>query len=73
MIDCKYCDSQNTKVIDTRKTKRGTRRRRECLDCGWKFSTLELLVEGFKEPDHRTVLRRSGIDDRRIWVERRVK
>ncbi len=39
---CPYCQSESLRVIDTTKDKRwGVRRRRECLACGQRFSTLE--------------------------------
>ncbi|MGB9673031.1 MAG: transcriptional regulator NrdR [Anaerolineales bacterium] len=39
---CPYCKSINTKVIDTSHDSRGgIRRRRECEDCGQRFSTYE--------------------------------
>lgn len=42
---CPVCQSENTKVIDTREAEEGTviRRRRECLDCQFRFSTYEQL------------------------------
>jgi len=43
---CPKCTSIEDKVIDSRISKEGTtiRRRRECLECGNRFSTTELLV-----------------------------
>jgi len=40
---CPYCGSMDTKVIDSRLAGEGTqvRRRRECLDCGDRFTTYE--------------------------------
>ncbi len=39
---CPYCHSERSRVVDTTKDKRwGVRRRRECLACGQRFSTLE--------------------------------
>lgn len=42
-MKCPYCDSNNTKVIDSRATEdnHAIRRRRHCLDCGKRFSTYE--------------------------------
>ena len=44
---CPKCGSLNDKVIDTRQSKDGTviRRRRECLECGTRFTTYERLEE----------------------------
>jgi transcriptional repressor NrdR len=40
---CPFCGKQETKVIDSRLASEGTqvRRRRECLDCGERFTTFE--------------------------------
>jgi transcriptional repressor NrdR len=43
---CPKCTSIEDKVIDSRISREGNsiRRRRECLECGHRFSTTELLV-----------------------------
>ena len=40
---CPFCGKQETKVIDSRLASEGAqvRRRRECLDCGERFTTFE--------------------------------
>jgi len=39
------CDhSGKSEVIEVRKTKEGTRRRKVCIDCGKRFTTLETIV-----------------------------
>ncbi len=44
-MKCPYCNSLSTKVIDTRRDSQGyIRRRRECLDCDSRFSTIERPV-----------------------------
>jgi len=42
-MNCPLCSHDNTKVNDTRPSQDGLsiRRRRECNDCGYRFSTLE--------------------------------
>lgn len=40
-MKCPYCQSNDTKVIDTREADEGTRRRRECKGCGKRFTTYE--------------------------------
>ncbi len=41
-MHCPYCQHTKSKVVDTTKEARGgIRRRRECLKCGERFSTLE--------------------------------
>ena len=44
---CPYCAKINNKVIDSRlgKDGRNIRRRRECLECGRRFTTYEKLEE----------------------------
>lgn len=46
-IRCPYCGFEDSKVMDKRETSEFdvTRRRRECLDCGKRFTTYE-RVEG---------------------------
>lgn len=43
---CPKCTSLETKVLDTRTGKNETsiRRRRECLDCGYRFTTVEEVL-----------------------------
>jgi len=48
-IECKKCGSDNCMVTDTRTRKirkigETIYRRRECLDCGYKWSTAELYI-----------------------------
>jgi len=46
-MKCPYCTEVDNKVIDSRLSKDGRtiRRRRECLDCGRRFTTYERLEE----------------------------
>ncbi|MAG39990.1 transcriptional regulator NrdR [Candidatus Pacearchaeota archaeon] len=54
---CPYCNNPETKVIDKRDNESVTRRRRECLKCGKRFTTYERIElglwvvkkEGYKE------------------------
>jgi transcriptional repressor NrdR len=42
---CPYCQTENSRVIDTSHDSRGgVRRRRECLNCGQRFSTYERAI-----------------------------
>jgi transcriptional repressor NrdR len=54
---CPKCTSIEDKVIDSRISKEGStiRRRRECLECGNRFSTTESLVR-----DGMSVIKRDG-------------
>jgi len=54
---CLKCTSIEDKVIDSRISKEGStiRRRRECTECGFRFTTLESLVR-----DDMVVIKRDG-------------
>ena len=54
---CPKCTSIEDKVIDSRISKEGSsiRRRRECLECGHRYSTTESLVR-----DGMVVIKRDG-------------
>ena len=43
---CPYCGYADTKVTDSRDADDGIRRRRECLNCGQRFTTIERLATG---------------------------
>lgn len=46
-MKCRYCASIESKVIDSRPTEDGSaiRRRRECINCGKRFTTYEKIEE----------------------------
>jgi len=46
-VRCPFCKKDQIKVLDTREVKNGweTRRRRECLHCGARFTTYERIEE----------------------------
>ncbi len=53
---CPYCLSENLKVVETRESNIDTtRRRRECLSCGKRFTTYERI-----ELEDLTVIKRDG-------------
>ena len=43
-MKCPFCGSSNSRVIDTRGAEGGIRRRRECEDCGRRFTTYERVA-----------------------------
>jgi transcriptional repressor NrdR len=43
-MKCPFCASTNSRVIDTRSAEGGVRRRRECQDCGRRFTTYERVA-----------------------------
>jgi transcriptional repressor NrdR len=69
-VRCPYCHQTEDRVVDTRTSQEGraVRRRRECLSCGQRFSTHEVVLErqmqvvkrdGATEPYDRQKLIRS--------------
>lgn len=69
---CPHCGSMDDKVIDSRSLANGesTRRRRECLSCGFRFTSYERIEEkplmvvkrdGRREPFDRAKLERGII------------
>ncbi len=44
-MHCPYCGKEQNKVIDTRESIDTIRRRRECLDCGRRFTTYERIAQ----------------------------
>jgi len=46
-MKCPYCQSPNTRVVDKRLSEdmKVNRRRRECLQCGKRFTTYERVDE----------------------------
>ena len=44
-MKCQYCNCMDSKVIDSRPTEEGSsiRRRRECINCGRRFTTYEKI------------------------------
>ena len=45
-MNCPFCAQAETKVTDSRPEQDGIRRRRECLACGRRFTTLERVELG---------------------------
>lgn len=42
---CPYCSKENSKVIDTRESEDAIRRRRECIECGHRYTTYERVAQ----------------------------
>ena len=42
-VQCPYCNGANSKVTDSRSAEDSIRRRRECVDCGHRFTTYERI------------------------------
>lgn len=45
---CPKCNSGLVQCVDSRPNKDYTRRRRVCVKCGERFSTVEITVEAYK-------------------------
>ena len=52
---CPFCKKDNDKVVDSRVSGSSIRRRRECCECGKRFTTREYI-----EVQPLTVIKRSG-------------
>jgi transcriptional repressor NrdR len=44
-MQCPYCAREQNKVIDTRESDETIRRRRQCLNCGKRFTTYERIAQ----------------------------
>jgi transcriptional repressor NrdR len=69
-VECPVCGGRDTKVVDSRESRDGVRRRRVCNECGHRFTTRERIDEtlpmvlkrtGERQPFDRSKIRR-GLD-----------
>lgn len=44
-MKCLECGCEESKVIDSRPTENKVRRRRECINCGFRFTTYEIIED----------------------------
>ena len=44
-MKCPECACEESKVIDSRPTENKVRRRRECIQCGARFTTYEIIED----------------------------
>lgn len=69
-MKCSFCESCHSVVVDSRESKGGSsiRRRRECSECGSRFTTYE--QRGFKHHSAQLQAPLSGgwLDDAQDWV-----
>ncbi|MCX6749064.1 MAG: transcriptional regulator NrdR [Candidatus Pacearchaeota archaeon] len=63
---CPYCKNSETKVTDKRDSEGETRRRRECLKCGKRFTTYEKI-----EPPDIKVIKKDG--SRQLFSREKLK
>ena len=45
-MKCTYCGHDDSRVTDSRSANQGIRRRRQCLECGARFTTYERVEDG---------------------------
>lgn len=45
IMKCPECSCEESKVIDSRPSDNKVRRRRECIQCGYRFTTYEIIEE----------------------------
>ena len=48
-MTCPKCKSAQVYVCDSRQCENGTRRRRKCMDCGYRYSTVEISMEELQQ------------------------
>lgn len=49
MLKCPICNSENGHVLESRTGKNNTaQRRRECFNCGFRFTTIEMTVDEYR-------------------------
>jgi transcriptional repressor NrdR len=63
---CIYCDSTQSKVVDSRDISKGIRRRRECLECNKRFTTYE-TIQTKSVIVTKTDGRIEQFDEEKIW------
>ncbi len=62
-MHCPFCGAHDTKVIDSRLVAEGdqVRRRRECLACGERFTTGELVMAELQKLDEVAYIRFASV------------
>lgn len=53
-MDCPYCNSTQTKCLDSRQQPLYRRRRYECFNCNQRFTTHEIVVEEMQSTQEST-------------------
>lgn len=55
-MQCTSCDYPDSKVVETNKDERFNQiyRRRECIRCGFRFTTQEHMKDSNKRQDYKT-------------------
>ena len=69
ILNCPKCSSLDSKVVDSRSIQKGTsiRRRRECIDCSYRFTSYEYIQKNpimiIKKNGNREEYKRSKIEN----------
>ena len=72
-MKCLNCESEDSKVVDSRSVQQGTsiRRRRECNECLFRFTTYEYILTNpvmvIKKSGDREEYDRKKLDSRGGW------
>lgn len=53
MMICAFCGSSQTKILDSREKDNTVRRRRICMTCGKRYSTVEILETTYKRMQYK--------------------
>ena len=61
-LDCPHCGASENRVYDSRANRFGIRRRRECLNCGHRWVTLEQEEKHYKDAVSRDALVKRFLD-----------
>jgi transcriptional repressor NrdR len=64
-MKCPQCNGLNDRVANNRHKENHTvvRRRRECLDCGHRWTTYEFMAESLKKKEDNDMMKFLGEDD----------
>lgn len=54
--DCPQCKQPGLRVIESRKATGGTRRRKKCECCGYRFTTYEVSADFYNEAQQNLIL-----------------
>ena len=54
-MNCPQCSSFQVHICDSRHEGTHVRRRRECMACGFRYSTMELPVEEYNRLKYKTI------------------
>lgn len=54
--ECPQCKQPGLRVIESRKTSHGTRRRKQCECCGFRFTTHEVSADFYEEAQQNLIL-----------------